>query len=98
MWEFGRELLESLLQLIAVVEYADNGVDREFLIGYIMIIAVNSFAAILLMLPTLKARQWNAAVPETRATLERSVLLLDVVCDALCTSGGSSSKEGCRWW
>jgi hypothetical protein len=88
VWEYVREVFESVLQMIAVAEYAENGVGKDFLIGYTLIVAINSFGVILLMLPKLAPSRWNNVAPEKRATLERSVLLLDVVCDALCTSGG----------
>ena len=88
VWEYTREVVESMLQLIAVVEYAYNGVGKDFLTGYLIIIALNAFGAFPLMLPKCAPSRWNNVAPENRATLERSVLLLDVVCDALCTSGG----------
>ena len=107
-WEFSRELVEFVLQTIAVVGYANNGVDREFLIGYTLIILLNSFGAVILMLPKIAPGRWDTAAPEKRATLERSVLLLDVVCDALCTLVRESWRGGpyvglCgyvvwRWW
>ena len=84
VWEYARELVEFILQAIAVTEYANNGVGLDFLTGYTLIIWFNSFGVALLMLPTCAPSRWNHA-PEKRATLERSVLLLDVVCDALCT-------------
>ena len=32
-WEFGRECVESILQILSINEYASNGVDRSFLVG-----------------------------------------------------------------
>jgi hypothetical protein len=86
--EFVREAVEAVLQMSAVAEYANNGVGRVFLTVYVVIIWLNSFGVVLLMLPTLVGRnsRWSTGntSPQKRALLERGVLLLDVVCDALC--------------
>ena len=84
VFEFGREVMETCLQILAVREYADNGVDRMFLDIYVAIIGLNSLSSIALVLPKCAPTRWSRMSPVDRASRERFVLILDVVCDALC--------------
>ena len=84
VFEFGREVMETCLQILAVREYADNGVDRIFLDIYVAIIGLNSLSSIALVLPKCAPTRWSRLSPVDRASRERFVLILDVVCDALC--------------
>ena len=85
LFEFAREVLETFLQILAVREYGDNGVDRAFLDIYVAIVGLNSLASIALMVPKCAPAHWGLQSPETRARRERLVLVMDVICDALCT-------------
>ena len=85
VFEFSRELLESCLQILAVREYANNGVDRVFLDFYVAIVGLNSLSAVTIVLPKCAPKRWRRMSPESRATRERAVLTLDMICDALCT-------------
>ena len=85
LFEFAREVLESFLQILAVREYGDNGVDRAFLDIYVVIVGLNSLSSIALMVPKCAPAHWGLQSPETRARRERLVLTLDVICDSLCT-------------
>ena len=87
VFEFVREIMESFLQILAVGEFADNGVDRAYLDFYVAIIGLNSLSAIALIAPACAPKRWGRLSPINRARRERAVLLLDVVCDALCTFG-----------
>jgi hypothetical protein len=84
VFEFGTEVMETCLQILAVREYADNGVDRMFLDIYVAIIGLNSLSSIALVLPKCSPTRWSRMSPVDRASRERFVLILDVVCDALC--------------
>eukprot|EP00947_MAST-08B_sp_MAST-8B-sp1_P004724 g4724.t1 len=86
LWEFAREFGETFLQILAVQEYADNGVHRIFLDVYIFVIFINSFSGIALMMPKLVLKQQRGGTGNTRKTLaegrrERVLLMLDVFCD-----------------
>ena len=85
VFEFVREIMESFLQILAMGEFADNGVDRAYLDIYVAIIGLNSLSAIALIAPACAPKRWGRLSPINRARRERAVLLLDVVCDALCT-------------
>ena len=82
MFEFARELLETVLQIAAVREYADNGVDRNFLDAYVFFILLNSLSAIALMVPKLLGRRssWLLS-PTVRGRRERLLLTTDLICD-----------------
>ena len=85
VFEFSREILESCLQILAVREYANNGVDRFFLDFYVAIVGLNSLSAVTIILPKCAPVRWSRMSPASRATRERAVLTLDMICDALCT-------------
>ena len=85
VFEFVREIVESFLQILAVGEYAINGVDRAYLDFYVAIIGLNSLSSIVLIAPKCAPKRWGRLSPRNRARRERAVLLLDVVCDTLCT-------------
>ena len=84
-WEFSREVVESSLQILAIREYADNGVDRTFLDLYVFVMFANSFSAIALMVPRCCSGKSGGKYTTlaARGRRERLLLLLDAVCDTI---------------
>eukprot|EP00947_MAST-08B_sp_MAST-8B-sp1_P002375 g2375.t1 len=86
LWEFLREFAEAVLQMLALGDYANSGLDRVWLDAYVCVLLVNSFSAIVLALPKALPALFGNQAPETRARRERFVLGLDVICDTFYTT------------